>query len=86
VAAAQTIVVQECPMTDFELPEPLVAYTKRVQERIGWILDGNYAQPDEVLEPFVLALLKRAIDGDDEDVNVDRALEALRKLFPPRMQ
>jgi hypothetical protein len=60
------------------------AYARRVQERIGWILDGNYAQPDEVLEPFVIALLRRAVDGDDEDV--DRALEALRKLFPPRMQ
>jgi hypothetical protein len=56
-------------------------YTKRVQERIGWIVDGNYTQPDEVLEPFVLALLKRAIDGNDDDA--DRALEALRRLFPP---
>jgi hypothetical protein len=66
------------------LPDEATTYARRVQERIGWILDGNYAQPDEVLEPFVLALLKRAIDGDDEDA--DRALEALRRLFPPRPQ
>jgi hypothetical protein len=56
-------------------------YTKRVQERIGWIVDGNYPPPDDVLKPFVFELLKRAIDGADNDV--DRALEALRKLFPP---
>jgi hypothetical protein len=60
------------------------AYARRVQERIGWILDGNYSEPDDVFKPFVIALLRRAVDGDDEDV--DRALEALRKLFPPRMQ
>jgi hypothetical protein len=60
------------------------AYTKRVQERIGWILDGNYAEPSEELKPFVFELLKRAVEDDADDA--DRALEALRKLFPPRMQ
>jgi hypothetical protein len=66
------------------LPDDATAYARRVQERIGWILDGNYAEPDDVFKPFVIALLRRAVDGDDEDV--DRALAALRKLFPPRAQ
>jgi hypothetical protein len=66
------------------LPDDATAYARRVQARIGWILDGNYAEPDDVFKPFVIALLRRAVDGDDEDV--DRALAALRKLFPPRMQ
>jgi hypothetical protein len=62
----------------------MLAYARRAQERIGWVLDGNYPEPADELKPFVIALLRRAVDGDDEDV--DRALEALRKLFPPRMQ
>jgi hypothetical protein len=66
------------------LPDDATAYARRVQERIGWILDGNYAEPDDVFKPFVIALVRRAVDGNDEDA--DRALEALRKLFPPRMQ
>jgi hypothetical protein len=57
------------------------AYNRRVQERIGWILDANYAEPSEELKPFVFELLKRAVEDDADDA--DRALEALRKLFPP---
>jgi hypothetical protein len=65
-------------MTDLEL-------RGRAQERIGWVLDGNYPEPSDELKPFVFALMTRAIEGEDDD-DVARALEALRKLFPPRVQ
>jgi hypothetical protein len=56
-----------------------LAYWRRAQARLGWIFDHDYPEPSDTMKPFVFALMTRAVDEDDE-----RAVDALKKLFPPR--
>jgi hypothetical protein len=56
-----------------------LAYWRRAQARLGWIFDHDYPEPSDTMKPFVYALMTRVVDEDDE-----RAVEALKKLFPPR--
>jgi hypothetical protein len=59
--------------------EKALAYWRRAQARLGWIFDHDYPEPSDTMKPFVYALMTRAVDEDDE-----RAVDALKKLFPPR--
>jgi hypothetical protein len=55
------------------------AYVDRAKERLGWLFTTDYPEPSAEMKPFVFALMTRAVEQDDE-----RAVDALKKLFPPR--
>jgi hypothetical protein len=58
-------------------PEELYAVEKAL-DPIAWLLNDDWPEPSDEMKPFVFALLRRALDGDDD------AVATLRKLFPPR--
>jgi hypothetical protein len=57
-------------------------YLERAYQRIGWIFDHGYPEPDDVMKPFVFALMTRAVEGEGDDAA--SAIATLEKLFPPR--
>jgi hypothetical protein len=72
--------IKDCPKC--EQREKANDYLERAYQRIGWIFDHDYPEPDDVMKPFVFALMTRAVDGEGDDAA--SAITALEKLFPPQ--